>query len=52
VPNEHYKKLLNENMTKTNKKANKHLHNKIIEEAKLIATNLGLANQVKSLEKI
>ena len=51
VPPEHYKKLRKENVTKTYKKANDHLYNQINEEAKSIASNLGLDNRIESLAK-
>ena len=51
VPPNHYMKLLKENVTKTYKKANDHLYNHINEEAKSIATNLGLDDRVESLAK-
>ena len=51
VPPNHYRKLLKENVTKTYKKANDHLYNHINEEAKSIATNLGLDDRVESLAK-
>ena len=44
VPPEPYKKFRKENVTKTYKKANDHLYNQINEEAKSIASNLGLDN--------
>ena len=38
-----------ENVTKTYKKANNHLYNEMNEEAKSIASNFGLDNQIESL---
>ena len=48
---ETYDKLLVENITKTYKKADKNIHNKINEESRIIVKHLGLEDRMECLTK-